>query len=474
LEKILVIGNGPAADVLTDHFTELCTQEGWMLNIITDIHTPAATRREHISHADVVISFAPASLQQIITEECIEFKKHLLSPSPLNEKTMKLRQEMEAANILCLYELGFDPGLDHMSVLQLVHGIQEQGGKIISLHTHSGRIPAPESGNNPWHHKTADAKQLVNTGKHGAVYKEKGNTVQLNYADIFNGAQLIEVPGPGFLAWYPVQDSMGYIPLYGLKNAATFIRTNLCHPDFMYGWKNIVDLKLTDETPIYDTNGMTLAQFFRLHFEKHGFAGWVEQKMTERFNQTKEILDKLMQFMEVQQASELSEQFTDGLMIVDEKGKLENISLDSIKDDAAAMVIYKMHEANLTLKQLEYLGMNDEGITINKGLCSAADVLEFMIERKLRFTGDDADMSILLHEVEYEMNGRQFSTTRRLVVKGQGRFAAGDIVSAVIIGIAVKLVLTNEITLRGLHIPVKPHIYEPIMEQLAVYGVKFV
>jgi len=474
LEQILVFGNGPAAEVLADHFTELCAQEGWMLNVINDIHISAAARREHICHADIVISLAPPLLQLKVAEECIEFKKHLLSPAPLNQKMMKLRQQMEAANILCLYELGFDPGLDHMSALQLVHGIQEQGGKILSLHTHSGRIPAPESGNNPWHHKTGSAKALINAGKQGAVYKANGETVQLSYADIFNSSQLVEVPGPGFLAWYPVPDSMGYISLYGLKNAAGFIRTNLCHPDFMYGWKNIIDLRLIDDVPQYDTNGMTLAQFFRLHFEKHGYSGWVEQKMMERFNQTKEILDKLMQFMEVQQASELSEQFAEGLMIVDEKGQLENISLDSIKDDAAAMVAYKMHEANLTLKQLEYLGMNDEETFINKGLCSAADVLEFMIERKLTFNSTDTDMSVIMHEVEYELNGRKLSANRRLVVKGYGRFAAGDIVSAVITGIATKLVLANEITSRGLHIPIKPHIYEPIMEQLAAFGVKFV
>lgn len=474
MEQILVFGTGLGAVVLADHLRDLCAREGWMLNVIDDDHTPAAVRREHICHADIVISFAPPALQQTIAKECIEFKKHLLSPLPLNEKIINLRHQAEAAGILFLFEIGFDPGLDHMSALQLVHGIQEQGGKILSLHTHSGCLPAPESDDNPWHFKTNDAKQLVNNAKQGAIYKELNNTVHLDPHDIFNSARLVELPGPGFLAWYPVRDSMGYVSLYGLKKTETYIRTNLCHPDFIYGWKNVMDLKLTDATKQYDTDGMTPAEFFRIHFEKHGFSGWLEQKMMDRFNQTRQILDKLMQFMEVQQASALSEQFTDGLMIVDDKGNLESINIDSIKDDAAAMVAYKMHEANLTLKQLQYLGMDDAETQINQGLCSAADVLQWMIAKKLSFNLDDNDMAVMMHEVEYDMNGKKMSATKRLVVKGHGRFAAADIISAVIAGTLVKLVLSNEITVRGLHIPIKPHIYEPVMEQLAAYGIKFV
>lgn len=468
-----MFGNGGPAAVLAEHLRELSAQEGWMLNVIDDIHTSGAVRREHICHADVVISLAPPALQQLVAEECIEFGKHLLSPAPLNDKVLKLRQQIEAANVLFLYEMGFDPGLDHMSGLQFTRDIQQQGGKLVSLHTHSGCLPAPENDDNPWHCKTRNAQQLFEAGKHGATFKQQGEPVHLNYTQIFDGSRLVEVPGAGFLAWYPVRDSMGYVPLYGLKDAETFIRTNLCHPDFVYGWKNIIDLKLTDDERIYETDGMTLAEFFKMHLDKQGFSGWLEQKMKERFNQSKQILEKLMQFMEVEQASELSEQFTEGLMIVDEKGKLENINLDAIRDDAAAMVAYKMHEANLTLKQLFFLGMDDKETFINKGLCSARDVLQFAIETKLAYQPNELDMAVMMHEVEYEIGGRKYSTHRSLVVKGRGREAAADIVTALMLGIAARLVLANEITVRGLHIPIKPHIYEPVLEGLELYGIRF-
>ncbi len=444
-----------------------------MLDMISDVHTPAATRREHISHADLVISLVSAPLQQLIAEECIMFGKHFLSPAPLNEKLMNMRQKIEAANILFLCEMGFDPGLDHMSALQFTRNIQQQGGRIVSLHTHSGRLVAPEYNDNPWHCKTDDAKKMINTGREGAVYREHGEAVQLNYPGVFNGSRLLEIPGLGFLAWYPVHDSMGYIPLYGLKDAETVIRTNLCHPDFIYGWKNIIDLKLTSQSADYDTDGMTLSDFFKQHLDKQGFSGWLEQKMMERLSQTKQILEKLMQFMEVEQANALSEQFTDSLMIVDEKGRLENINLDTIKDNAAATVAYKMHEANLTLKQLFYLGMDDKETLINKGRCSAADVLELAIEKKLAFRRDEQDIAVMMHELEYLVNGKKYSANRHLVVRSRGREAAADTITAYLLGISARLILTGEITLRGLHIPIKPHIYGPILDELETYGIRF-
>ena len=47
------------------------------------------------------------------------------------------------------------------------------------------------------------------------------------------------------------------------KMQRQLVRTTLRHPDFMYGWKNVVDLKLTDETPQYETNGKALMDFLK-------------------------------------------------------------------------------------------------------------------------------------------------------------------------------------------------------------------
>jgi len=41
------------------------------------------------------------------------------------------------------------------------------------------------------------------------------------------------------------------------------------------------------------------------------------------------------------------------------------------------------------------------------------------------------------------------------------------------LGIAAKLILTDEIKLRGLHIPTVKDIYEPVLRELEANGIRF-
>jgi hypothetical protein len=41
------------------------------------------------------------------------------------------------------------------------------------------------------------------------------------------------------------------------------------------------------------------------------------------------------------------------------------------------------------------------------------------------------------------------------------------------LGIATKLILQDEIKLTGLHIPIVPEIYEPVLKELEENGIKF-
>jgi hypothetical protein len=226
---------------------------------------------------------------------------------------------------------------------------------------------------------------------------------QIAYENLFTSERLVDVPGLDYLSWYPNRDSLSYVPIYQLEEASTFIRTTLRHPDFMYGWKNLIDLKLTTTSAEYDfTDDTKLGDFFKMHFDKHGFSEWVQEKMIHRFSQTKDMLEKLMQLMQAEeQAAEQGDNFPDQLMMVDGKGKLNDIHVDDVKENAAAVVAHQMHEANLTLKQLFFLGMDDFQTTIPKGKYSPADILQFVLEKKLTLQGDDKDMVVMQHQVHY-------------------------------------------------------------------------
>lgn len=161
-------------------------------------------------------------------------------------------------------------------------------------------------------------------------------------------------------------------------------------------------------------------------------------------------------------------------MMVDDNGKLLDINLEEVKTTAAAAVAGQMHEANLSVKQLLYLGMGDDETIINQGICSAADVLKFAIENKLALKPNDKDMVVMLHEIEYEKNNVRHALNRTLVLKGEDgvRTAMAKTVGLPL-AIAAKHVLLGKINLTGLHIPVLPEIYEPIMEELKSFGISF-
>ncbi len=64
-----------------------------------------------------------------------------------------MEQRITQNNLLFLCEMGLDPGIDHMSAMQLIDDIHRKGGKIHSFYSHCSGLVAPESDDNPWHYK---------------------------------------------------------------------------------------------------------------------------------------------------------------------------------------------------------------------------------------------------------------------------------------------------------------------------------
>ena len=234
-------------------------------------------------------------------------------------------------------------------------------------------------------------------------------------------------------------------------------------------------MKLTDEDKIYDTTGMTIAQFFRLHFNKNNFNNWLDEMMMTRLNTAKETMEKLLQIMEAEEDAmaegELPEQT---IMVVDEAGTLNSIDVDEVKENAAEMVAAKMNEANLSMKQLFFLGLDDDETLINMGLCSAADVLQFILEKKLVLDVSDKDMIVMLHEFEYQLNGKAKTLKSLLRVVGESNtHTAMAKTVGLPLGIAATLILEEKITETGLHIPMLPSIYQPVLKELEKYNIVF-
>ena len=491
-----MFGAGRSATVLIDYLLKEAEKEIWKLVVVdADINlaksktngspfaeaisfdiNDKAKRDEYISSADIVISLLPPALHTIVAKSCIELGKDLLTASYVDDEIKKLRTEIENKGLLFLCEMGLDPGIDHMSAMKMIDEIHAAGGKINSFRSHCGGLVAPESDDNPWRYKISwNARNVALAGKAGAHYKENGKDVHVKYEELFNAENAIDIPKLGWLSYYPNRDSVSYMPLYGLETADTFIRTTLRYPDFMYGWNNVIELKLTDETPQYDTNGKSLSEIFKEHMDKHGFGEWLKQKLTDRFTQTKSMLENLMKLMETEeQAAEEGIETPESFMTADDKGNIENIEIDDVKNRGAAYVASKIHEANLTLKQLFFLGLDDKETIVNKGMCSPVDVLQFAMEKKLVLLPEDKDMIVMMHEIQSVVDSQESGVRSTLIVEGEDnlRTAMAKTVGLPL-GIAAKLILNGKISLKGLHIPTKKEIYEPVLKELEEHGIQF-
>lgn len=440
--------------------------------------TNEKARENIIQQADLVISMMPPSLHILIAKDCLAYKKNLLTASYADDEIKSLNEEIKKSGLLFLYEMGLDPGIDHMSAMQILDDLRLKGAVIHSFKSHCGGLIAPESNDNPWQYKiTWNPRNIVLAGKAGAIYKNEDAVVIESYEELFDTTRTV-VYGENELevfGYYPNRNSIPYMELYGLENASTFMRTTLRYRDFMYGWKNIIDLKLTDEQVQYDTTNLSLHEFFRTHLEKNGFGEWLQQKLAERFAETKTLLDNLMKLIEAEEAAEIQgEEIPENFLMVDEEGALKNIEIDEIKNSAASAMAHKMHEANLIMKQLGHLGLNDEETIINKGMCSAADVLQFSLEKKLALSSGDKDMIVMLHEIEYAINGENKMIKSSLTVIGDDSLHTAMAKTVGLpLGIAAKLILNGSITLTGLHVPVAREIYEPVLAELKTFGIAF-
>ncbi|HEY2649432.1 MAG TPA: saccharopine dehydrogenase C-terminal domain-containing protein [Puia sp.] len=419
MKSIVLFGAGKSATCLIDYLTRTCKEKNWLLTIAdadaealkrklisspfvqaVQIHVENSEERNAlIKIADLVISLLPPSLHILIARDCVFNQKNLLTASYVDDEIGKLSAAVTERKLLFLCEMGLDPGIDHMSAMQIIHRIQKAGGIIDSFLSHTGGLVAPESDDNPWHYKISwNPANVVRAGSSGATYKEDDKIVKIDYHMLFENTGIAEIKPVGKFAWYPNRDSLTYIPVYGLESARNFIRTTLRHPDYCYGWKNLVKSGLTDDTQPIPSSIRTISEWSR----------------------------PLLTFV----------------------------------DDSNSYLY-------------EQLGLFEKE-PLPAGAHTSAKILQTLLEKNWKMKESDKDMILMLHEFEYRLNKTKYWLRSSLIVKGENalRTAMAKTVGLPL-GIAAKLLLENRMPVSGLHIPIIPEIYEPVLEELALEGIRF-
>ena len=80
----------------------------------------------------------PASMHVDVAKDYIKFKKDLVTASYVSEEMNNLNKKAEDADVLLLNEIGLDPGIDHMSAMQVIDDIKQQGGILTSFKSFCG------------------------------------------------------------------------------------------------------------------------------------------------------------------------------------------------------------------------------------------------------------------------------------------------------------------------------------------------
>lgn len=282
MKTVLLIGAGKSATVLIDYLIAEAKKKIWHVTIADANREQVLSKTNHspfaeavglnvtndkdrsavIEKADLVISMMPPALHYLVAKDCVEHGKHLLTASYLDDKMKSFDAKVKEKGLLFLCEMGLDPGIDHMSAMKIIDEIKAGGGKVTSFKSHCGGLIAPESDNNPWHYKISwNPRNVVLAGKAGAEYKLDGNVVRKDYKQLFADCEEVKVEGLGSLAFYPNRDSLSYMPLYHLEDAATFVRTTLRYADYCKGWNVVVQSGLANDTDTLDNSNINFKQW---------------------------------------------------------------------------------------------------------------------------------------------------------------------------------------------------------------------
>lgn len=436
MKHILLLGAGRSATVLIDYLLRLSSTGNYTVTIADqsvehieakiksfpaisaikfDINNQEQKAAE-VKKADLVISMLPAFMHIKVANECLAQGRHLITASYVSPEIQALHEQAKAKGLLFLMECGLDPGIDHMSAMQIIDQLKEQGARLTSFRSYTGGLIAPESDTNLWHYKiTWNPRNVVLAGQGTARYIEDGRTKYIPYQQLFNRTQTIEVGDVGLFEGYANRDSLSYGSIYGLENIPTLLRGTLRRPGYSSAWSVVVQLGLTDDS------------------------------------------------FQLENAAEMTYlQFTDSFLPAG-KNSVEKRLAEYMDLKSRGNKMQRLRELGLFCE--EKIGLDNP---------TPAQVIEKLVVQNWKLEEGDRDMIVMQHLFGYELNEKEHLLTASMVVTGDDpvRTAMAKTVGLPV-AIAARLVLEDRITQTGVVIPISPEIYNPVLEELKEFGLDF-
>ena len=439
MKNILVLGAGLSSSSLIRYLLENSVENHWRVSIVDqdiemvrskiDGHvngealsfnaTDRSQRLPEMEKADLVISMLPARFHVPIAEDCIELKTNLITPSYISEEMRNLDAKAKEAGIVIMNEIGVDPGIDHMSAMKIIHEIKARGGKLISFKSFTGGLIAPVSDNNPWNYKfTWNPRNVILAGQGGAAsFIRNGQYKYIPYNRLFGRLDNISIENYGDFVGYANRDSLSYRETYGIEDIPTIFRGTLRRPGYCKAWDIFIELGMTDDTyAMVNTENLTPRTFVNSFLP---------------YDQSKPVEDKFKEFIR--------------------------------------------EERMESFERFKWLGLFEDEPIVGIENATPAQVLQKILVDKLSLEDGDKDMLVMVHEFQYELNGKKSQITSHMVNIGEDQvYTSMSNTVGLPVAICAKMILNGSLKSSGVRLPVQKEVYTPILEELEKLNIRFV
>jgi saccharopine dehydrogenase (NADP+, L-glutamate forming) len=370
-----------------------------------------------VSEHNIVVSLLPWMFHPTVAKFCLKHNKNLVTTSYVKPEMQALDAEAKQKGLLFLNELGLDPGIDHMSAMRIIDHIHAKGGKVEEFYSFCGALVAPEVEKNPFNYKfTWAPKGVVMAGNNDGKFLRNSQIHEVPTENLFKNPIKVSCQDVGELEVYPNRDSLPYIELYGIPETKTILRGT-----FRYSkWCEVIDA--------FKRIGLLTCSKYKM--EKMTFA---------------ELIAKLIN-----------------------APTANNIKIDTAK-------FLGVSEDSNPIEAMEWLGLFSSN-QINRTEDSPFEVLSDLMIEKMMIKEDERDMVVMQHTfLASYPDGKQEVIRSRML--DFGTLKTDTSISRTVAlpaAVGVEMILEGKISAKGVHIPVIPEIYTPILDTLESLNIKMI
>jgi saccharopine dehydrogenase-like NADP-dependent oxidoreductase len=373
---------------------------------------------EIVAAHDLAVSLLPWQYHPKVAASSVAHGKTMVTTSYVKDEMKALDGPAKDAGVMLLNELGVDPGIDHMTAMQVIHRVQAAGGTITTFQSYCGGLPAPEANDNPFGYKFSwSPRGVLLAGLNDASYRMNGADTEVPGAQLFDHIWTVPVEVEGRVIefkGYPNRDSMPYTDYYGIDPAQTMFRGTLRNPHWCAIMKQVARL------------------------------GWLRT----------DDLDGL-----------------DGATFTDVTARLLGVDgTDDVKSVAADRL--GLDPAGAEIAGMEWVGLfSDEPLPDAK---APVDILTARMLDTMSYAEGERDMLVLQHTFIAEYTGRREKIISTMVDFG---IPGGDSSMNRTVGlpaaVAARFALEGRFHQPGVVVPVMPELYEPVLAELGRLGITF-